>query len=131
MSMTTACFGAGTRQSLYEDCAFDGTKFSAPAPGIAKFVRCTFKNVDISLFHGLEVSMVDCVFSGALRGVVFYGRRPGRRRLFWRRKNDFFGNDFEAASLDDVVFREAIDLSLQKFPIGWKHPCDAYNELVT
>ena len=85
---------------MYEACSFDGSKIDCGAPGVARFVGCTFRDVHFVSFFGLSVSMIDCVFSGRLQKVAFYGANPESRK-----RNEFRGNDFRDARLDDVAFR--------------------------
>jgi hypothetical protein len=67
--------------------------------------------------HSTE--FVDCVFSGVMRGAVFYGRVVGIDAEFTsRRVNEISGNDFSAMKLSDVCFRQGVDLRLQKLPVG-------------
>jgi hypothetical protein len=56
--------------------------------------------------------LVECRFAGRLNGVVFNGRDDTGRG-----KNEFVGNDFREADLDDVDFRD-IDLDAQLLPQG-------------
>jgi uncharacterized protein YjbI with pentapeptide repeats len=127
--IASACFGGGKRESTYESCSFDGSKIHAAAPGVARFIRCSFRDATIEEFFGLSVSMIDCEFSGVLRRVVFYGRNPTRQRWWRRTRNDFRGNDFRFANLADVAFREGIELASQKLPSGWVAPKDAYDDV--
>jgi uncharacterized protein YjbI with pentapeptide repeats len=129
MKIEYACFGSGGKTSHYEDCSFDGTSIACSTPGCASFLRCTFRNVSIIDFIGLNVSMVDCIFSGRLRKIVFYGADPTSRAWFWRKRNEFRGNDFSQASFNDVAFREHIDLSKQKLPPSWVRPDDPYQNV--
>jgi hypothetical protein len=129
MRIEYACFGSGWQTSCYEDCSFNGTTIVASSPGYSEFVRCSFMNVSISEFFGLNVSMVDCRFSGKLHKVVFYGANPTRRRWFWTRRNAFRGNEFSQARFGDVAFREHIDLSKQKLPHDWVPGKDPYKDV--
>ena len=126
LTIRSACFGGGRKESVYEACSFDGSKIDCMAAGVARFVGCTFRDVHLFSFFGLSVSMIDCVFSGRLHKVAFYGANPESRK-----RNDFRGNDFREALLDDVGFREGIDLTLQRFPTGWVKPDDPYRNRAT
>jgi len=129
MRIEYACFGSGRKTSHYEDCSFDGTTIVASTPGYAKFVKCRFLNISITEFFGFNVSMVDCVFSGKLRKIVFYGADPTRRAWLWKKRNKFAGNDFSHARFSDVAFREHIDLSKQRLPNGWAPGGDPYQNV--
>jgi hypothetical protein len=62
---------------------------------------------------------VDCVFSGKLRKTVFNGTvKPEDQSVVGRHTNEFRGNDFSRAKLEDVSFRTGIDLERQKLPEG-------------
>ena len=119
LKIDQACFGAGTKQSQYLDCSFDGSTLRAIAPGIARFVRCSFRNVRIREFFGLNVEFVECVFTGRIEKAVFQGRLPESHGAeFGRKENEFRGNDFRGAELIDVAFRGGIDLDRQLLPDG-------------
>ena len=124
LAIRSACFGGGQKESVYEHCTFDGSQIDCGVVGVARFVGCSFRDVHLSNFFGLSVSMIDCVFSGTLRKIAFYGANPESRK-----PNEFRGNDFRQAFLDDVAFREGIDLELQRFPTGWVRPEDPYDRI--
>jgi len=114
-----ACFGAGRKPSQYSDCSFDRSRITAIAPGIARFVRCSFKECVIRDFFAVTVEFVDCVFSGTIRKAVFQGTVPEEDRFEIKRSiNEFRGNDFRDAELIDVAFRGGIDLTKQRLPEG-------------
>jgi hypothetical protein len=123
-----ASFGEGTEQSEYINCSFDGAKIYITS-GYARFVNCSFRNVDLRDWRCLTTELVDCTFSGTLRTAIFHGRVPedklvvlGReidhRKTLGREVNEFRGNDFEAMDLIDVSFRTGIDLTQQRLPTG-------------
>ena len=88
--MDQACFGGGTRTTEYVECRFDGSKITAVAPGMARFVRCSFKQCVIRSFFGTNVAFVDCVFSGRIEHAAFYGSAPERdRSISARSRNEF------------------------------------------
>jgi len=114
-----AGFGAGGIQSHYLDCCFDGAEIYANAPGNARFERCTFRNVKIHVFRGLEAEFIDCLFTGVIKKAFFNGTpRRDRPAAIDRERNEFRGNDFSGAKLLDVGFRTGIDLRLQRLPRG-------------
>jgi len=126
LSIRSACFGGGRKESLYEGCSFDGSKIDCGAAGVARFVGCTFRDSYVFNLIGLSISMIDCIFSGTLHKALFYGTDPQTQR-----RNEFRGNDFREALLNDVAFREGIDLTLQHFPAGWVKPDDPYERIRT
>jgi hypothetical protein len=74
--------------------------------------RCQFVDADLKGWFTLAAYHVDCRFAGRLSGVVFNGRADTGRG-----KDEFVGNDFREADLDDVDFRD-IDLDAQLLPEG-------------
>ncbi|MFF0306862.1 pentapeptide repeat-containing protein [Streptosporangium sp. NPDC004379] len=110
--------GADWPRSVFRDCVFRRTRF-APLTffGNVRFENCTF---DRSRLTGqtltFEAEFVGCVFLGRVRNVNFWGRPSDHERgRLGRDRNDFTGNDFTGAELDDVAFRH-IDLRAQRFP---------------
>lgn len=119
MSIRDACFGSGLYDSEYYDCSFDGSKFTAVAPGNARFVRCSFRDVLIRQLFCHCVEFVNCKFSGKLLSGYFNGAVPPEDvPILGRHINEFRGNDFIQMELVDVGFRSGIDLSLQRLPSG-------------
>lgn len=123
-----ASFGEGTEPSEYINCSFDGAKIYITS-GLARFVNCSFRNVDLRDWLCLTTELVDCTFSGTLRDAIFHGRVPeeklrvlGRvidwRAMTGREVNEFHGNDFEAMEFINVDFRTGIDLTQQRLPVG-------------
>lgn len=112
-------FGSGHELSEYIDCSFDGARFDDYLGGFARFVRCSFKDVDIRDWQCHNTELIDCVFTGRLTECIFYGTVPEQKRPWvGREKNEFRGNDFSGCDLVDVAFRTGIDLSLQRLPTG-------------
>lgn len=114
------CFGAGPVQSLYRECVFDGARFGARAPGNARFERCSFRDVRIEYLMAYGLEFVDCVFSGRLSEVNFWGsvRDEEFRGSYGRAHNDFTGNDFVGADLVMCAFLGGIDLTTNNMPVG-------------
>lgn len=110
--------GAKWPQTVFRNCTFRRTRFAERTFfGNVRFERCVF---DRSRLRGqtatCEAEFVDCVFLGRLRGMNFWGRPADRDQVvLGRDHNDFNGNDFTAAELDDVSFRH-LDLWAQRFP---------------
>ena len=125
----------------YIDCSFDGARLKSVIAGFSRFVRCSFRDVDIKGLGDDYLELVDCVFTGKLRSTVFWGappqpnarlryeshlrflaregrsEPPGYRELALRESNEFHGNDFSGAELIGVSFR-GIDLAEQRLPTG-------------
>ena len=119
MSIADACFGSGTSDSEYYDCSFDGSKLAAGAPGNARFVRCSFRNVLVRELCCHKVEFIDCTFSGKFLSGYFNGSIPDDKAArLGRNKNEFRGNDFSQMEFIDIGFRTGIDLALQKLPTG-------------
>jgi hypothetical protein len=102
-------FGDGG--SLFRDCSFRGA--SIGDFGEVRLERCDFTNADLQGWFTWDADLVECRFAGRLSGVVFNGRD-----LEGSRENEFVGNDFRDADLDDVAFRFGIDLDAQLLPEG-------------
>jgi len=116
-----AQLGNGQKQAVYRDCSFDGAKIHGMGiGGFYRFERCSFRNVDLrNWFCAGAIDIVDCVFTGKLRKAVFMGAPPDEMRAQYRRdRNEFCGNDFSGAQLFDVGFRNGIDLTQQRLPMG-------------
>ena len=69
-------FGAGTELTEYIDCSFDGARLKSVIAGYSRFVRCSFRDVDIKGLGDDYLELVDCVFTGKLRSTVFWGAPP-------------------------------------------------------
>jgi len=118
----SASFGAGRAVSEYVDCSFDRARIHFGPGGCARFVRCSFRDVDLRDWYCFAVELVDCAFSGRLRKAVFNGTVPDRERTTaGRERDEFRGNDFSAMDLVDVAFRTGIDLRQQRLPSGSKY----------
>lgn len=118
----SCAFGTGKELSEYIDCSFDGLRFRHGNGGYSRFVRCHFRNVDLQEWFCYSTEFIDCTFSGRLRKAIFMGSVPEDERSFVRREhNEFRGNDFSAMTLEDVAFRNGIDLTLQRLPSGPKY----------
>jgi uncharacterized protein YjbI with pentapeptide repeats len=138
-----AALGAGTEVSQFIDCSFDGSRLTMGSGGFARYVRCSFRGVDLRDWDADTVDLVDCVFTGKLRTVTFWGaqltqlarnryeaharfREKERlgpppdavRELMLRESNEITGNDFTGADLIKVNFRGGLDLTAQRLPAG-------------
>lgn len=111
--------GAGRELSEYVDCNFSCLRTSHMRGGFARFIRCSFKDVDIRDWFCFNAEFIDCVFTGRLRKCVFNGAVSEEDRSWvGRDRNDFRGNDFSGATLIDVAFRTGVDLERQRLPCG-------------
>lgn len=114
-----AQFGAGREPSVFVECSFDGVRMDIGPGGYTRFVRCSFRDIDLRDWFCFTVELVDCTFSGRMRKAIFNGAVPEEdRALLGRDRNEFHGNDFSAMDLIDVAFRTGIDLSQQRLPSG-------------
>lgn len=117
MRVDNVLFGAGKELSEYIECSFDGLRFRSGFGGFARFVRCSFLNVDLRDWFCTSTEIIECTFSGRLRKAIFSGVVREDARSFIRREyNEFHGNDFSEMKLEDVAFRNGIDLTKQKLP---------------
>lgn len=113
-----ASFGSGREMSEYIECSFDGVRIWHGG-GFARFVRCSFKKIDFRSWMCFGTELVDCVFTGRLKGCIFNGTLLEQDQPFLgRERNEFHGNDFSGTDLDDVAFRTGIDLTQQRLPCG-------------
>jgi uncharacterized protein YjbI with pentapeptide repeats len=141
MRAKAVAFSTGYDLTEYIDCSFDGVRFPSVIAGFSRFVRCSFRDVDIKGLGDDYLELVDCVLTGTLRSSVFWGAPPqpraekryqsslkffaregrpepaGYRELARRASNEFHGNDFSGAELIGVSFR-GIDLTRQRLPAG-------------
>lgn len=114
-----ASFGSGREMSEYIECSFDGARIRFGPGGYTRFVRCSFRDVDLRDWFCFTVELIDCIFSGQLRKAFFNGSVPEEKRgNAGRERNEFRGNDFTAMELIDVTFRSGIDLAQQRLPSG-------------
>jgi Pentapeptide repeats (8 copies) len=111
------------RQTIFEDCRFERTRLRDVQPNQARFVRCEFIDADLFGWSAVAAEFIDCRFTGKLRRCKFWGHpwgewlEPGNLRPP-RTVNEFRGNDFSEADLDDVGFVGGIDLDQQILPTG-------------
>jgi hypothetical protein len=111
-------FGAGREMSEFINCSFDGAHMIHGA-GFVRFVRCSFRDVDLRDWLCFKTEFIDCTFTGRMRTCIFNGTVPEDNRAWvGRERNDFRGNDFSGMELIDVAFRTGIDLDQQILPSG-------------
>lgn len=110
---------AAVPPSIFRDCRFDGADLRKIRPDAARFERCTFDDANLDGWRTDAAEFVGCRFAGAMGAVTFLGRPIGaaaRAAAPDRKRNEFSGNDFRDADLDDVVFAHGVDLAAQRFP---------------
>jgi hypothetical protein len=112
-----AVFGSGRERSEFVDCIFDGSRLRAPVVGEARFVRCSFRGVELLEWRS-AADFVDCVFSGVARDCIFHGWGEDPVTGERTRTAEFCGNDFSAMELIECDFRRGIDLRRQTLPAG-------------
>ena len=116
------CFGGGKEDTVYLNCNFDQTKIEYVSVGCARFEACSFKNVNINDFFAMSAEFVNCIFSGRIQATVFNGSvQKDLVVALGRSNNQFEGNDFSMATLNDVAFRTGVNLELQKLPTNWNN----------
>ncbi|MFI6512676.1 hypothetical protein ACIBCT_34140 [Streptosporangium sp. NPDC050855] len=120
------CLGTGVRVSTYVECDFDGSSIRNVQSGRARFVSCSFRDVEIKDSFFLETAFVECVFSGTVEDSVFDADTWSRERKWFRRKkepevHEYRGNDFSGVRFRNVAFRGGVDLRLQTFPENGEH----------
>lgn len=74
MRIEDAGFGDGADVSEYVECSFDGSRIQAVAPGRARFVRCSFRDVKLKGWLCWDAEFVDCVFTGRGDELRFFGQ---------------------------------------------------------
>jgi hypothetical protein len=103
----------------YTECVFDRSRIRFNPGGLARFERCSFRDVDLRDWMCFETELVDCVLTGRLRRSFFNGTvREELVEALGRTSNEFRDNDFSGMDLIDVDFRTGIDLGLQRLPTG-------------
>jgi len=111
--------GARTTVTRYTECVFDRSRIRFNPGGLARFERCSFRDVDLRDWMCFETELVDCLFTGRMRRSFFNGTvREELVEALGRTSNEFRGNDFSGMDLVDVDFRTGIDLSMQRLPTG-------------
>jgi len=120
MRIDSFAFGSGRELSEYIECTFNGIRVYSMFGGFARFIRCSFQDVDIRKWKwGEKTELIDCIFTGRLTECIFNGTVPEQDRPWvGRERNEFRGNDVSGCDLVDVAFRTGIDLSLQRLPTG-------------
>jgi hypothetical protein len=119
VQIRSAAFGSGRETSEFVECTFNGAQMNMAPGGFSRFVRCSFRDVNIRNWICFAVEMIDCKFSGRLETAIFNGTASeDRRAIIDRVSNEFHGNDFSAVDLIDVAFRTGIDLTKQVLPSG-------------
>jgi hypothetical protein len=114
-----AALGSGQETSEYLDCTFDGAQLEMGPGGFARFVRCSFRDVDIRNWICFAVELIECTFSGRLKRAIFNGSVPERKqKAAGREQNEIRDNDFSAMDFIEVSFRTGVDLTLQRLPSG-------------
>jgi len=109
-----------SKGAVFRDCRFAGAELTRAEPGIARFERCDFQGASLDGWFGAQAEFVECTFSGRLHRMRFYGTVDPLQvaDAVGRLRNEFVGNDFEAAELTDVEFVGGIDLRAQRLPPG-------------
>jgi uncharacterized protein YjbI with pentapeptide repeats len=86
---------------------------------LARFEGCLFEEARLDGWAARTAEFVDCRFIGRLLRVQFWGEPTGAgrpRAVLTRSSNEFRGNDFVEAVLDDCSFKGGIDLDANLWP---------------
>lgn len=119
MRIGDAGLGGGIQQSTYTDCSFDGTAMGMRAPGNARFVRCSFRDVKIKPIYSYACEFVDCTFTGTMsEGLVSGSPDEELRERHGRERNEITGNDLTGLELFDVRFVGGFDMTKNDMPSG-------------
>ena len=95
--------GARTTVTTYTECVFDRSRIRFNPGGLARFERCSFRDVDLRDWMCFETELVDCLFTGRMRRSFFNGTVPEEFvEALGRTSNEFRGNDFSGMDLLDV-----------------------------
>jgi hypothetical protein len=115
----------GREIPLFVDCDFSGLRCRAFEPGIARFVRCTFVDVDVKANVGATAAHFEgCRFSGVWEGN--FDARPANHDP--ARRVRVSGNDFTGCGAfsmqggvgrDDNTFDTALHVVLERGGPGW------------
>jgi Pentapeptide repeats (8 copies) len=117
--MEDASFGAGRETSEYVECSFDGARVRFGPGGYTRFVRCSFRNVDLRDWFLLHRRTSRLHFQRPTAQAFSNGTVPEEKRgNAARDHNEFHDNDFSAMEFIDVAFRTGIDLTEQRLPSG-------------
>jgi hypothetical protein len=115
----TGGVACGHRPATYRDCDFRDADLRGLSPYVARFERCRFDGALLDDWDARCAEFVACTFSGKLRRVKFSAKPLGVLAdiaLGLRPVNEFNGNDFMRAELDDCTFTGGIDPRDQRFP---------------
>lgn len=107
--------------TIFRECSFDRSDLRAASPDAARFERCTFDRAKIKEWFSFCGEFVECRFVGRIQTSKFAGRPWGacaEQLQPPRSINEFRGNDFREANLDDVSFVMGIDIGAQLWPEG-------------
>jgi hypothetical protein len=119
MRIQNAQLGSGREMSEFIECTFDSSSMVMGPGGFARYVRCSFRDVNIRSWFCSAVEMIDCTFSGKLQKAIFSAAvGKADQKYLGRIRNEFHGNDFSSLDLVDVSFRNGIDLTRQQLPTG-------------
>jgi hypothetical protein len=122
--LRSGMFGAH-RQSRFVRCRFEGADLRGGrlSLGQARFESCVFDGARLDGWRSYAAEFVDCHFAGRIEEVIFFGRPF----VLWadpgaldppRTTNAFTGNDFRAADLHDIAFKDGIDIDANLMPDG-------------
>jgi len=95
--------GGRTTVTTYTECVLDRSRIRFNPGGLARFERCSFRDVDLRDWMCFETELVDCVFTGRMRRSFFNGTLPEELvEALGRTSNEFRGNDFGGMDLTRI-----------------------------
>ena len=105
------------RQTRFVDCTFRRTRFPLGNTWLhdARFERCLFDGARLRDLRVDGAEFVERVFRGRVWHTMFFGVPTASVVTRDRPHNEWRDNDFSAADLVDVEFRD-IDLAAQRWP---------------
>jgi hypothetical protein len=105
------------KQTRFVECVFRRTRFPLANTyfGDVRFERCVFDGARLRDLRVDTAEFIDCTFRGRVWHTIFFGTPTGSTGRPDRSRNEWRGNDFSAADLVDVDFRD-IDLRAQRWP---------------
>ncbi|HEY8532783.1 MAG TPA: hypothetical protein VIL44_02755 [Micromonospora sp.] len=118
ITVEEVAFGASTQRCEYYGCVFDGARLGWVEPGVARFVRCSFRNVRVRTWRAGALDLIECTFSGRIDRGVIAGSVPPGQPIPAGCPNHVDGNDFRDLVMPRLDFVGGVDLTRQRLPVG-------------
>lgn len=98
----------------FTNCRFINVKFQSPHTWIrAKYEKCEFIDCIFDSVTTHEAYFKDCVFSGEMRHLIFFGEKAPRREL----QSHFTNVDLTKVQFSDTDFRMKVNLKKVSLPL--------------